>query len=289
MPASTHEKNKQAHAQPQAVALPWWKSKLAQNTGIAFVTAAVIGLVVWFFAFHPYVSTDDARVTENLIRIAPDGVSGTILKINVAEGDPATQGEVLAELDHTTYQSELQKAQAHSILAQSDLNRADRLYHQNAISIRDYQAAQASAEAAQADLQLAQSDLDHTYLKSPVDGIVVEKITVEGNILEPSQVALIVADVDHAWIAANVQETSVGGVKIGQPVHVHVDEGGNLTGHVSEITDATASQFALLPAENASGNYIKLVQQVPIKVALDPHPNQVLKDGQSVEIKIKVN
>jgi membrane fusion protein (multidrug efflux system) len=55
-----------------------------------------------------------------------------------------------------------------------------------------------------------------------------------------------------------------------------------------EVNDATASQFALLPAENASGNFIKLVQRVPIKVALDPHPDRILKDGQSVEIKIKV-
>jgi RND family efflux transporter MFP subunit len=269
--------------------LPWYQSKLARNTGILFLILLAVGLVVWFFAFRPYVSTDDARVAEDLIRIAPDGVSGKMMTINVAEGEAVTQGEVMAELDHSTYQAELGKAQAHAILAEADLKRSNELYKQDALSKRNYQMAQSTDLSAQADLQLAQDALDHTYLKSPVNGIVVEKIAVVGNLFEPAQVAFIVADVDHAWVAANIQETAVGDVKIGQPVRISVDEGGKLTGKISEVTTATAAQFALLPAENASGNYIKLVQRVPIKVTLDPHPDRVLKDGQSVEIKIKVN
>jgi RND family efflux transporter MFP subunit len=284
-------KKEAAHLEPRPLTAQkrWWHSKLAKNTGLAFLTAAIMGLIVWYFAFRPYVSTDDARVAEDLVRIAPNGVGGTVLKINAAEGDRVKRGQVLVELDHTPYQSQLLKAQARATLAQTDLVRADRLFKQGGLSGRDYQAAQANAQEAQADLQLAQNALDNTYLKSPVDGIVVEKIAVDGNLLESGQVALVVADVDHAWVAANIQETSVGDVKVGQPVRIHVDEGGNLTGQVLEITAATAAQFALLPSENASGNFIKLVQRIPIKISLDPHPDRVLKAGQSVEIKIKVN
>jgi membrane fusion protein (multidrug efflux system) len=275
--------------EPSSTPLSWWKTPLARKSGVAFGIVVFIVILVWFFAFRPYVSTDDARVAEDLIRVAPDGVSGTVLKINVQEGDRVTQGEVLAELDHSTYQAQLLKAQSRAVLAQADLKRAERLHQQGGLSDRDYQAAQSNAQAAEADLQLAQQALDHTFLKSPVDGLVVEKIAVVGNILGQGQVALIVADVDHAWVAANIQETSVGDVKAGQPVEITVDEGGSLKGHVSEINSATASQFALLPAENASGNFIKLVQRVPIKVALDPHPNRVLRAGQSVEIRIRVH
>ncbi len=267
----------------------WWRSKLSKNTGLAFLAAVLACLVVWFYAFRPYVSTDDARVAEDLVRIAPDGVGGTLLKINAAEGDRVSKGQVLAELDHSVYQFQLMKAQARATLAKTDSARADRLYQQGALAAREEQSAQTNSQAAQADLQLAQNALDHTYLKSPVDGVVVEKIGVEGNLMESGQVALVVADVDHAWVSANIQETNVGEVKVGQPVKIHVDEGEDLTGKVLEVTVATASQFALLPAENASGNYIKLVQRIPIKVALDPHPGRVLKAGQSVEIKIKVN
>jgi membrane fusion protein (multidrug efflux system) len=274
---------------PNGLRSPWWKSNLAKNTGLAFLGVVVAGVLIWFFAFRPYVSTDDARVAEDLIRVAPDGVSGTVLKINVTEGDRVVLGQVLAELEHTVYQSQFEKAQARSILTQADFNRAQRLYKQKAITARDYQAAQAAAQSAQADLQLAQNALDHTYLKSPVNGIVVQKIGIVGNLLESGQVALVVADADHAWVAANIQETRVGEVKAGQPVQIDVDEGGTLTGKVLDVTTATAAQFALLPAENASGNFIKLVQRIPIKVSLDPHPGRVLKAGQSVEIKIKVN
>ncbi len=282
-------KKEPAHPGPHPpAAAPWWQSKMAQNTGWAFLALCLIGLVVWFFAFRPYVSTDDARVAEDLVRIAPDGVSGTVLKINVAEGDPVTQGEVLAELDHTVYQAQLLKAQARATLGEADSLRAERLFKQGGMAARDSQAAQSGAQAAQADLLMAQNALSHTYLISPVNGIVVERIAVDGNLLESGQVAFIVADVDHAWVSANIQETNVGDVRPGQKVLIHVDEGGDLTGQVQEITAATASQFALLPAENASGNFIKLVQRVPIKVVLDPHPGRVLKAGQSVEIKIKV-
>lgn len=271
------------------VPIPWRKSPWARYAGLGFLAALSACWVVWFFAFRPYVSTDDARVAEDLIRIAPDGVSGTVLQVNAAEGDRVVKGQVLVELDHRTYQAQLEKAQARQTMAQSDLNRARRLYQNAAITAQNYQTLQTKAQETQADLQLAQTALDHTGLKSPVDGIVVEKIAVAGNLLQPGQVALMVADVDHAWISANIEETHVGKIRAGQPVQISVDEGGRLTGRVSEVSAATASQFALLPAENASGNYIKLVQRVPIKISLDPHPGRILKDGQSVEIKIRVN
>jgi RND family efflux transporter MFP subunit len=266
----------------------WWESPLARKVG-AVSLAVTLGLVAfWWFSIHPYVSTDDARVSADLIRIAPDGVEGKLIQVNVLEGDRVTQGEVLAELDHTMYQAQLLRAQAQANLTMANAVRAQRLFKQSALSEQELQAAEAASQSAQAELQVAQTNLDNTYLKSPVAGVVVQKIAVPGNILEAGQVALVVADIDHAWVSANIEETSVGLVRIGQPVQIKVDEGGRLTGKVSEITDASASQFALIPAENASGNYIKLVQRIPIKVVLDDHPDRVLKAGQSVEIKIKV-
>ncbi len=267
---------------------PWWRSRLAKNTALVFLGAAFFLWLVWFFAFRPFLSTDDARVAEDLIGIAPDRVGGTVIKTNVAEGDRVVVGQVLLEMDHAVYQSRLLKASAKAGLAAAEAARAQRLTQQGVMAAKDYQSAVAEAQSTQADLQLAQNDLDHTYLKSPVDGVVVRKTAVAGNLLEAGQVALVVADTDRAWISANLPETHVGEVRMGQKVRVHVDEGGDLTGHISEITAATASSFALLPSENASGNFIKLVQRVPIQVALDPHPDQVLKAGQSVEIRIRV-
>ena len=266
----------------------WWSTPLARKTGAVSLVVTLALSAFWWFSIHPYVSTDDARVSADLIRVAPDGVGGKLIQVNVVEGDRVTQGEVLAELDHTLVQAQLLRAQAQANLTLTNLRRAQSLFRQNAMSQQDLQSAEASSQAAQADLVVAQTHLDNSYLKSPVSGVVVQKTAVAGNILEPGQVALVVADIDHAWVSANIEETSVGKVLVGQPVQVKVDEGGRLTGKISEITDASASQFALIPAENASGNYIKLVQRIPVKVALDGHPDRVLKAGQSVEIKIKV-
>ena len=149
--------------------------------------------------------------------------------------------------------------------------------------------ARSNFEVAQAELQQAEVILENTYIKSPFDGIVIQKATEVGNILEPGQTVVTVADVDHAWVAANVEETSVGLVKVGQSVSISVDEGGRLKGHVIEIRDASAAQFALIPSDNSAGNYTKVVQRIPIKVALDTKPKHPLRVGQSVVIKIRVH
>lgn len=142
---------------------------------------------------------------------------------------------------------------------------------------------------AEAELKLADVTLQNTYLKSPIDGVVIQKPAEVGNILEPGQVAIVISDVDHAWVNANIEETKIGRIKPGQMVYISIDEGGSLTGRVQEITAATASQFSLIPAENAAGNYTKVVQKIPIKIVLDQHPEiRTLKAGQSVTVKIKV-
>jgi len=146
----------------------------------------------------------------------------------------------------------------------------------------------ADAQAAEADLRLAEIALENTYLKSPVDGIVVQKLAKQGNILEANQPAVTIVDIDHAWVSANVEETEVSLVKPGQRVSISVDEGGNLSGKVAEVRKAAAAQFALIPSDNAAGNFTKLVQRIPIKIILDPHPDRVLRVGQSVVIKIRV-
>jgi multidrug resistance efflux pump len=101
-------------------------------------------------------------------------------------------------------------------------------------------------------------------------------------------VAFTIVDIDNAWISANINEKQVSKISIGQSVKVNIDSGGTLEGRVADIRDAANSVFALIPSDNAVGNFIKLEQRIPIKVELKPHPQLKLKIGQSVEIKIKV-
>ncbi len=268
---------------------PWWKHPRAILTGKITLAVGAVGLVAWLIFVFPYVSTDDARVAATMVRLAPQGVGGSVIHVSVDAGDRVTQGQVLVELDHAQAQENLARAQARAIVAREDWVRAQNLSAEKAIAVRNYDLAKAADQEAQADLESAQIELDDTYLKSPFDGIVVQRTVEVGDILERGQTALTLADIGHAWVAANVEETKVGRVEIGQPVRIQVDAGGKLTGQVSEITSASESQFSMIPMENPSGNFIKLVQRIPIKIRLDDHPDVPLKVGESVEIKIKVH
>ncbi len=284
-PTSHRHASAEGHHPPKQ---SWWVTPLAQKVGLISLAVVLALVLFWWFDLRPFVGTDDARVSADLVRVAPDGVGGKLLQVNVVEGDRVAQGQVLAELNHTMAQDRLTRAMAQANLTLTKVKRAQNLYRESATTEQELQTAEANNQEAQADLEMAQTNLEHTFLKSPVAGLVVQKIAVAGNILEPGQVALVVADIDHAWVSANIEETSVGKLRVDQTVDIKVDEGGALTGKVSEITNASASQFALIPAENASGNYIKLVQRIPIKITLDSHPDRILRAGQSVEINIRV-
>lgn len=97
------------------------------------------------------------------------------------------------------------------------------------------------------------------------------------------------ADLANAWIAANVEETSAGRLRVGQSVHIDIDEGGQLLGHVDVVASSAASQFALIPVDNGAGDFTKIVQRIPIRVAVDPLlPSDWLRVRQSVTVKIRV-
>ncbi len=262
------------------------RTQLAIKVAIGLSIALV---AFWWFAIHPYISTDDARVAATLIRVAPEAIGGRIVKVAVTEGVRVKKGDLLVALNHEIPEAQLQRAKARALLTERELHRINELVSQKGLAPKELDIAKANADTAQAELKLAQSAFDNTTIESPVDGIVVQKIAEEGNILEPGQVAVTISDVDHAWIAANIEETSIGPVKVGQPVKIVIDEGGTLRGKVAEVRAAVASQFALIPSDSGSGNFTKVVQRVPIKIELEAHPDQVLRAGQSVEIKIRVH
>jgi membrane fusion protein (multidrug efflux system) len=154
---------------------------------------------------------------------------------------------------------------------------------------RQLDAARAQAAQARAELALAEVALGRMTLKSTSAGAVVRVPIEPGDHLAPGQGALTIVDVAHAWIAANVEETSSGLLRPGQPAHVDVDEGGELEARVEAVIPSAASQFALIPADNAAGNFTKVVQRIPVRLTILPSArNPALRVGQSVEVRIRV-
>lgn len=273
----------------QPIKTDWKKSKQTSVVALVSGAVAIVGIIVWFFFFHPYISTDDARVAMTFVRLAPSNVSGRIEKVNVIEGSVVKAGDILVEIDHRIPKANYDKAKARYDLSARELNRLIKLTAEGSATPQALDQARAASATAEVELKLAEVALENTYLRSPFDGVVIQKLSDVGNLLEQSQIAVVVADTMHAWIAANVEETEVGHVKIGQPVHIDIDEGGTLEGKIIEIRSSVASQFALIPSDSGAGNFTKVVQRVPIKVAIETPVDRPLRAGQSVKIKIRVH
>lgn len=283
--AAPHASLPHAHA-----AGPWWASQKTKRAATAMAAVAVLLLGYWLLFRFPYVITEDARVAMPTLRLAPEPpASGRVVALGAEVGDRVKAGQVLVELDKRGPEAQLKRAQAQAVLAQANCRRMEQLALQRGVPARDLDAARAASETAAAELALAQLALERSTLKSPVDGFVVQRTAEVGNLLEAGQVAMVVVDDSNAYVSANIEETEAAHVRPGQAVRISVDEGGSLTGRVLEVTAATASTFALIQADNPSGNYTKLVQRIPLKVKLDPHPGHPLRAGQSVVAKIRVH
>jgi membrane fusion protein (multidrug efflux system) len=152
-------------------------------------------------------------------------------------------------------------------------------------STRDrVRAAIADVEQKRALLEQAQLNLGYTKIVAPVTGE-VNKTVVVGLNVEPGQQLLTVVPLDEVWVTANFKETQLRDMKVGQRAEIHVDSTGQtLKGHVDSIAGATGPLFSLLPPENATGNYVKIVQRIPVKIVLEPGENKDhrLRPGMNV-------
>ncbi|MGH9522423.1 MAG: HlyD family secretion protein [Terriglobales bacterium] len=146
-------------------------------------------------------------------------------------------------------------------------------------------AAIAEVEQKRALLEQAQLNLQYTKIVAPVTGEVNKTVVVGMNVAEGQQL-LTVVPLDEVWVTANFKETQLKRMKVGQKADIHVDSTGQtLKGHVDSIAGATGPLFSLLPPENATGNYVKIVQRIPVKIVLEPGQNKDrrLRPGMNVE------
>ncbi|MEX3693063.1 HlyD family secretion protein [Paraburkholderia sp. BR14263] len=150
--------------------------------------------------------------------------------------------------------------------------------------------ARAQLEAARANAAQSQLDLDNTVVKSALAGRVGDRTVRVGQYVQPGTRMLTVVPVQRTYLTANFKETQIGRMRAGQPVELHVDAlpGHTLHGVVDSFSPGTGAQFALLPPENATGNFTKIVQRVPVRIRLDtgPETRSVLLPGMSVTVDV---
>jgi len=186
-------------------------------------------------------------------------------------------------------QSQVTEAQGKLVQAESNYRNAQTAPKQMQVSRSRALSAEALALQKKADLDQAQLNLQYTKILAPVTGVVSDRTVEVGQNVSPGQELLKVIPLNDVWITANFKETQLRDMKVGQPVTVEVDAyGRKYNGKVDSIAGASGARFSLLPPENATGNYVKVVQRIPVKIVLDPGENkdQSLRPGMSVTPKV---
>jgi membrane fusion protein (multidrug efflux system) len=186
-------------------------------------------------------------------------------------------------------QSQVTQAQGKLVQAEANLSYARTAPRQMEVSRSRAASALAEVQLKKAALDQAALNLQYTKITAPVAGVVSDRTVEVGQNVAPGQELMKVIPLNDVWITANFKETQLREMKVGQPVTLEVDASGRkYKGKVDSIAGASGARFSLLPPENATGNYVKVVQRIPVKIVLDPGENndQSLRPGMSVEPKV---
>ncbi len=186
-------------------------------------------------------------------------------------------------------QQQVTQAQGRLIQAQANSRYANTAPRQMEVTRAKATSALAEAQRKKADLDQAALNLQYTKIVAPVNGIVSDRTVEVGQNVAPGQELMKIINLDDVWITANFKETQLRDMKIGQRVTIEVDANGRTyDAKVDSIAGASGARFSLLPPENATGNYVKVVQRIPVKLVLDPRENtdHQLRPGMSVTPKV---
>ena len=279
--------------------------KNALKLGGAVAALALIGFGASYVihSMH-YESTDDAAIEAHVVPLSAR-ISGQVTRVLVEDNQLVKAGDILAEIDPADYKVQVAQARARlaaataeAVRAEGDAVRYQDLLKRDEISKQQLDNAEALAKAARAAVErdkaaLDQAELNLTYTKvaAPEAGRVTRRAVEGGAYVQVGQVLLALVPT-QVWVVANFKETQLRYMRPGQEATVKIDAypGREFKAHVDSIQYGTGARFSLLPPENATGNFVKVVQRVPVKIVFDEpaDPEQVLAPGMSVVPEVKV-
>jgi membrane fusion protein, multidrug efflux system len=285
---------------------------------LLLVIAAAAGGWYWYANLRDVLSSDDAFIDADSISLSSK-MLGRVVTLAADEGDRVKRGQLLVQLDDAELKAQQVMAQAtisaarkntelarvNLERARADFSRYDQLNRQKMTTqeLFDHSRsafesatvqldiALAQVETAKAQLQVVDSQLRNTRIEAPIDGLVTKRWISTGEIVQPGQAILSLHDAGNMWVTAFIEETKLNQIRIGAEVNICVDSqpGRIFSGVVRQTGSATASKFSLIPPNNASGNFTKITQRVPIRIGiLRGDGREALLPGMSVIVSIKV-
>jgi len=291
----------------------WWFSRSHVSTDNAQVDGHIIPILPKVGGF-----VAEVRVRENQEVKAGDTLvvlddRDFVVRLAQTEADlKALLATVSARTRVGQAEAAVAQAQANALKARADLARIEPLAQQDIVSAQQLDAARAAASAADAQLAAAQAalagadarvaasraardqaalQLSYTRITAPANGVVSKKTVEVGQLVQPGQPLMAVVPLQDVWVVANLKETETAGVRPGEAAQFTVDAypGCTFGGRVESISPATGAKFSLLPPDNATGNFTKVVQRVPVRVRPEGAADcgaRVLRPGMSVNVTI---
>jgi membrane fusion protein (multidrug efflux system) len=192
----------------------------------------------------------------------------------------------------TSAEKSIDQARARVMQAAAQVENASTGPRQVRVTEARMQAAIAKAAEKRAELDQAELNLSYTVITAPRSGVVGRKAVDPGQNIAAGQQLMSIVDLDDIWVTANFKESQLKDMKVGQTVTFEVDANGRTyNGHLERISGASGARFSLLPPENATGNYVKVVQRIPVRISIDPGQNQdhALRPGMSVAPRVHVH
>ena len=276
------------------------RKKLFIVLGVTVVACALAYGAYWYMHASNYVSTDNAYTAAEIAQVTPS-TGGTVKEVKVVDTQSVKQGDVLVVIDETDAKLALSQAEADAERAAAqlaaaeadftragvDLKRRQALIDSGSVSGEELTKAQnaftsgkANIAAARAAIAQAKSradqakvDLSRTVVRAPIDGVVAKRVVQVGQRVPAGAALLAVVPVQDVHVDANFKEVQLERVRSGQKVEMMADVYGKSVvyhGTVEGFSGGTGSAFALIPAQNATGNWIKVVQRLPVRIKLDP-------------------
>jgi len=208
-------------------------------------------------------------------------------KVAQGELDAAREKLTSARNEATIRKAALEAAQTHIAQAEAGVENSTANRLQVPIRTSDVGTATAAVAAARANLEAAELQLSYATVTASIDGVVTRKSVEQGQIVQPGQGLMAIIPLQDTWVTANFKETQLAGVHPGLRAEIHVDMyGTSVGGKVDSIAGATGSRLSLLPPENATGNFVKVVQRIPVKILVDRQDSLILRPGMNVDVTI---
>lgn len=307
--AMARHREAQTHLPMSTVEASWRAS--SSQAGLARAQGTVLSSQKDLEVARARLSTARARVKEAQVNsartakdvdrlkplIAKDEISQQQYDNAVAIADAAKAAETSAQAAVTEAESGVALAEAriaeagsNVAVAQSDVEGAAAAPHEITATQARISAVSAEIERARAVVEQAKLDVEYTVVHAPVAGIVSRKNVEIGTVIQPGQPLLAIVPLGDVWVTANFKETQLHEIRPGQAAEIQIDAYGSKVFHarVDSISAATGSRFSLLPPENASGNFVKVVQRVPVKLVITDKPDaeHTLRPGMSAEVTV---